>query len=188
MHFYPYLRRAVAVKDKLVGGKLRQAWDTFGSPSNECEGRVKCVVDLVVEKETALAKKHGREPDKESKILFDEVSAFISAGFESTSSSVGWGIKYLTKHQDVQHKLRRELQAAFQEAAQTGRQPGAEEIAKANIPYLDAFIDEVLRHSNIVPVNIRLATQDADVLGYHIPKGTDVFLLVCSQNSFMFAP
>ena len=171
------------MKDRLVGSKLQQAWETFkalGSDSNERSTRVKCVVDLVVEKETALAKKYGREPDTQSKVLFDEVSAFISAGFESTSSSVGWGVKYLTKHQDIQQRLRHDLLAAFPEAAKLGHQPGPQEIAKANLPYLDAFIDEVLRHSNIVPVNIRLATQDAQVLGYHIPKGTDVFMLVSS--------
>lgn len=43
---------------------------------------------------------------------------------------------------------------------------------------MDAFIEESLRHSCVISVNMRVAIRDADVLGYVVPKGTDVYMLV----------
>lgn len=78
----------------------------------------------------------------------------------------------------MQQKLRTSLLEAFCEAHQAGRQPTAKEICKTSIPYLDAFIEESLRHSCVISVNMRVAIRDADVLGYVVPKGTDVYMLV----------
>jgi cytochrome P450 len=125
-----------------------------------------------------LAKKEGRVPEHDSKFVYDELAGFMFAGVDTTATNMGWGLKYLAKHSDVQTRLRKDLREAFPRALQEGKNPSANEITKARIPYLDAFIDEVLRHSGGQPTNVRVAISDTEILGYHIPKGTDVFMLV----------
>lgn len=167
---------------------IAQAWENFGrggaassrNDSNHTgDKKTRCAVELIVDREAALAEKEGRAPDQKSPVLFDEMAGFLQAGFETTSSTLNWGVKYLTKHQDVQTKLRASLRAGYKEAFENGEQPTAEAISMARVPYLEAFIDEVMRHSGILSSNSRVATQDATVLGYRIPKGTDVYMLVC---------
>lgn len=85
----------------------------------------------------------------------------------------------------MQHKLRTSLLEAFCEAHQAGGQPTAKEICKTSIPYLDAFIEESLRHSCVISVNMRVAIRDADVLGYVVPKGTDVYMLVSVHITYV---
>ena len=53
-----------------------------------------------------------------------------------------------------------------------------EEILDADIPYMDATVEECTRLANIVPRLVRVATADTQVLGYHIPKGAHV---MCSS-------
>ncbi|KAK4504608.1 hypothetical protein PRZ48_002569 [Zasmidium cellare] len=171
---FPYLRRAMGLRDQLIEAKLGQAWKTFSKAvvdQEEREAKVRCVVDLIVERESTMATKQGKAPGKDSQIMKDELAGFLNAGFETTSSTVNWGLKYLTKHQNVQEKLRQSLQRAFPGSAIDGQQPAAKAIAESNIPYLDAFMEEVLRHSSIIAANIRVATTDAPVLGRIVPKG-----------------
>ncbi|KAK4504915.1 hypothetical protein PRZ48_002878 [Zasmidium cellare] len=176
--FYPSMRRALTTRDKLINSKLTEAWKTFADGDTTNEGnKVRCVVDMIVERETILAKKQGKEPDRKSKYLFDEMAGFLNAGYETTSTALAWGIKYLMGYQDMQEKLRESLRSAHPEAAAQGIQPSAEAIAKVHVPYLEAFMEEAIRHSALVSVNIRMATMDTEVLGYRIPKGTDVWML-----------
>lgn len=54
-----------------------------------------------------------------------------------------------------------------------GRMPTLED--KQKMPYVEAVLHEVLRFCNIVPLGIfRATSQDANVNGYTIPKGTMV--------------
>ena len=188
INFYPSFRRAIASRNRFIGQRIQQAWDAFGDGNAANGSKTRCAVDLVVDREGALAKKQGRVPDRNSKFLFDEMAGFLQAGFETTSSTLNWGVKYLTKYQDVQKKLRASLRALHKEAFEKGEQPAAGDIAKAREPYLEAFIDEVMRHSTILSTNVRVATRDADVLGYRIPKGMDLFMLVsCSRRAMRLA-
>nr|POE75187.1 trans-cinnamate 4-monooxygenase [Quercus suber]POE94732.1 trans-cinnamate 4-monooxygenase [Quercus suber] len=161
---------------------LDEAWNKFRDTKGlDRMAAIKCAADWIVERESKLAQKGGKVPD--SQILFDELAGFLQAGFDTTSSSIVWGLKYLTGYQDVQQKLRQSMIQAFSDAKQTGRQPTADEISKTALPYLDAFIEESLRCSCIISVNIRVATQDAPLLGCVVPKGTDVYMLVCHAQS-----
>jgi cytochrome P450 len=72
----------------------------------------------------------------------------------------------------VQAKLRTALRATFATAHSSKRAPNAHEIATTSVPYLDACLEEILRHACTGSVTSRTATQDAVVLGTVIPKGT----------------
>ncbi len=69
------------------------------------------------------------------------------------------------------------------EAAAAKTVPCAEDIVKREIPYLDAVIEEILRCTQTNGA-VRKAKVDTEVLGYHIPAGTDVYML-SNGPSFM---
>lgn len=83
----------------------------------------------------------------------------------------------------MQQRLRAALVAEFPDAAAARTNPSAEDIAKHEIPYLDAVIEEVLRCTSANGA-VRVAKEDTDVLGYHIPAGTDVYM-IANGPSFM---
>ena len=102
---------------------------------------------------------------------------FLIGGHETTSTTLCWGLKMLADNPDVQTKLRSALHATFPKALSAGTMPTAEEITKSKIPYLEAVIEEIVRCSGNAPGVVRSAMVDTEILGYPIPKGTDVFLL-----------
>lgn len=159
----------------MIQGALDKAWDKFRD-GNASVDKVKCAADWIVERQSKLAQKGSKPPDPE--ILFDELAGLLQAGFDTTSSSIQWGLKYLAGYQHVQHRLRQDLADAFRTAREAGRPPTAAEISKTPLPFLDAFIEESLRYSCIISVNIRVATEDVNLLGYMVPNGTDVYMLV----------
>lgn len=55
------------------------------------------------------------------------------------------------------------------------RVPTAQEIMQVRCPYLEASIEELFRVSLTAPMCVRSATQDTQILGCRIPKGTVVF-------------
>lgn len=85
-------------------------------------------------------------------------------------------MKYVARHQDTQKRLRRDIKAAFSEATKEQRWPDKHEIAAGNIPFLSAVIEETLRYASVATLIVRRSTCDTQILGYHIPKGTDLLL------------
>lgn len=82
----------------------------------------------------------------------------------------------MTRHQDVQTRLRQSLQDAHAAARADGRLPTASEIASTSVPYLDAVIEETLRCASVATLIVREATCATEILGYHIPKGTKIMI------------
>jgi cytochrome P450 len=82
----------------------------------------------------------------------------------------------MSTHQSVQTRLRNALRLAHLEAHQTSRLPTIEEISDTSIPYLDAVMEETLRYASVATLIVRMSTCDTQILGYQIPKGTDVLL------------
>lgn len=180
---FPRLRAALRHKDQLIKERLHGAWVRFSSQPTEegsqGDGResVRCAMDLFVKREVAMARKEGRPPQYDTPVIRDELFNFLIAGLDTTSITICWGLKFLTGHQQVQAKLRAELRAQYTRAAESGTLPTAEEIAAAEIPYLDATIEEIHRLGGTASVNTRVALCDTQILGFSIPKGTDVFMV-----------
>jgi cytochrome P450 len=94
-------------------------------------------------------------------------------------------MKYLTANQRVQVILRESIWKAYPEAKDENRVPTTEEILKAHNPYLDAVVEEMLRHSRVAPVTFRQATTDTEILGKFIPKGTTIGFLANGPGVMM---
>ncbi|PNS19187.1 Isotrichodermin C-15 hydroxylase [Sphaceloma murrayae] len=171
--------------------------------SRSVGGRVRSAVDHMVAQERDMAGKEKRDPQYFSQAMLTEVRdpevdhakpvfkacemqevadqfqtfGFVVGGHDTTSTTILWGLKKLADNQSAQSKLRAHLRDAFPDACQQQRNPSASEITGTNVPYLDATIEEILRHSGTTPALDRQATRDTHVLGHAVPKGTIVLML-----------
>jgi len=69
--------------------------------------------------------------------VYNHISTFIIAGFETTATSIAYAVWELARHPDKQLKLREELSALPGEASLKDMQE--------RLPYLDAILKETLR-------------------------------------------
>lgn len=178
LQFYPYLVAARKWNEDMMGARLQAAWDKFSADADQ-DDQVRSAVDLLVQREAQMAQRQGRDVQFDTRVIRDELFGFFAAGHETTSTTICWAVKFLTRHQDVQRRLRDGLRSAHARAVeQDGRLPTAAEIARTEVPYLDAFVEENHRLGQAIPTVVRMATRDTVILGHHIPKGTDVFMIM----------
>lgn len=83
------------------------------------------------------------------------------------------GYQLLAKNQEPQRKLREILKTAFPNATPLPV-PSASDILTTNSPYLDGFLEEIVRFGNTVPLLVRATMLDTEILGSRVPKGTHV--------------
>ncbi|KAI0518177.1 cytochrome P450 [Xylaria bambusicola] len=169
----PYMRNATAIKDSYIRNKVDESIALIDKGNDE----PRSALHSVLLREREVASKERRQPNYHKRGIYDEFFGFMMAGHDTSATTVAWGVKMLTDNPHVQDNLRTALHTAFPQASQAKRAPTYPEIAKVHIPYLDAVVEEVLRHANTIAFVVRQALQDTTVLGRHIPKGTDVFLM-----------
>ncbi|KUJ09019.1 cytochrome P450 [Mollisia scopiformis] len=158
LKFYPSLAAARKYTDQMMTGVLHTAWQKASRSGQD--DQVTSAVDLLI------------------RLIRDELFGFYLAGHETTSTTLCWAVKHLIVYQEVQEKLFSALKSVHKRAVEEDRLPTAHEIVDAEVPYLDAFIEENHRLGTAIPTVIRRATRDAVVLGHVIPKGTDVFMIM----------
>uniref|UniRef100_A0A8C5M3X4 Cytochrome P450 n=1 Tax=Leptobrachium leishanense TaxID=445787 RepID=A0A8C5M3X4_9ANUR len=106
--------------------------------------------------------------------LVNLVSNLFSAGMETTSTTLRWGILLMMKYPEIQKKVQNEIDTVIGSS-----QPQIDH--RKEMPYTDAVIHEIQRFGNIVPGNLPHATtQDITFRGYFLPKGTQVIPLLSS--------
>ena len=96
------------------------------------------------------------------------VMDLFGAGSETTSSILTFAINYMIRFPDIQKKVQEEIDSIV------GHRSASLE-DRPNMPYTDAFIHEVLRHSCITYTSPHATTEDLVFHGYHIPAGTAVY-------------
>lgn len=95
-----------------------------------------------------------------------QISTFLSAGHETTSSALTWTLYVLAKDsngQEIQRKLRRELREIHRlhsAAVPSGSSTDEELGAVLNNSYLDVVVRESLRVNSPVTTTMRVATKD----------------------------
>ena len=181
LNFHPKYRHARLEKDRLIQGRIHESWKRLYENVSK-EETTNCAVDVIVQRELTLAKKEGREAQYNSPAIQDELFGLLFAGHDTTNATILWGLKFLTANQQVQSELRASLRSEFKRALGAGENPSVKEITSASIPFLDAFIEENGRLRNIAGSLVRMAVVDTELLGYRIPKGTDVFLVCHLQR------
>ncbi|XP_059926562.1 vitamin D 25-hydroxylase [Gadus macrocephalus] len=124
-------------------------------------------VDAYLDELEQSTKDPGTSYSREN--LIYSVGELIIAGTETTTNTLRWAMLYMALYPNIQERVHQEIDSVLV----NGRAPSLED--KQRMPYVEAVLHEVLRFCNIVPLGIfRATSQDANVNGYTIPKGTMV--------------
>ena len=99
------------------------------------------------------------------------MSDLFGGGFETSSTTLNWGLAYLIKYPDIQRQLQDELDHVV------GRErlPVPEDLA--SLPLLQATVYELMRVTSLVPLSVpRSTTTETKIRDFIIPKDTVVFV------------
>ncbi|XP_071375981.1 cytochrome P450 2K1-like [Centroberyx affinis] len=108
----------------------------------------------------------------EDNLLVTVVNLF-TAGTDTTSTTIRYGLLFMAKYPKIQDQVREELSKVI-----GSRQVRAED--RKNLPFTDAVIHETQRLANIVPIVAHCTSRDVTFQGYFIKKETPVVLLLAS--------
>ncbi|KAH7031563.1 cytochrome P450 [Microdochium trichocladiopsis] len=185
-HFFnnrkPHMRKAYHDRDTIIKRYIHdsvrrlEAAAAAGSGGGTEAFKPGSAVDFIVKREATAAAKEGREPEYTSDTVIQIIFGYLLGGQESTNTTLAYTVKRLGSEQEAQRKLRAALREAYPEAyARRGEQPALRDVLAKQIPYLDAFIEEVLRVHPPAFGTSRLAKRDMEILGHKVPKGHMVF-------------
>ncbi|KAG0695669.1 cytochrome P450 [Suillus ampliporus] len=150
----PTKRRNLIKKLNATMGKIFD--DLLIRSHHEEAEQEKSIIGLLIEgQDTEL---HLTEEE-----VLAEMKVLLIAAYETTSIGLTWALIELSQHPDIQTRLREEP-LAF------GADPTCDQL-KANLPYLDAVVHEILRLHPAVPEFTRLAAAD-DVISLSEPVRT----------------
>lgn len=142
---------------------------------------------LVRQKKEKLAAKEKMDPDiisialesgtlTEDKLV-DNMMTFLAAGHETTASALTWAAYLLSKHPEVQTRLRKEIREHI-----GSLNDEVNDTIIDGMPYLHAVCQEVLRVYAPVPVTMREAVNDTTLMGNYVPKGSVIMLCMWAVN------
>ncbi|KAI1126735.1 cytochrome P450 [Nemania abortiva] len=166
---HSWYQKTFSDKYRVIRGQFKKALKNYHG------GEVRSAAEHMLMREEREAERQGRAAELGSDILVDELFGVLVAGHHTTGGALGWLVKCLTSYPDLQAHIRKTMFAALPEALAEGRPPTFEELRRARLPYLDAFIEETLR-LNAVPIT-RETTRDTTILSRHVPKGSMVILI-----------
>ncbi|NXL90454.1 CP1A4 protein, partial [Alectura lathami] len=111
---------------------------------------------------------HGQLSDKS---IIAIVNDLFGAGFDTVTTALSWCLMYAALYPDIQKRIQAELDQAIGQE----RRPRLSD--RGMLPYTEAFILEMFRHSSFLPFTIPHSTTKATALnGFYIPKDTCMFI------------
>ncbi|KAG2367857.1 cytochrome P450 [Suillus spraguei] len=136
----------------LIRSRREKDWDMSE------RDKEKSIIGLLIKSESQDAELHMSDEE-----IMAQMKVVLLAGYETTSVSLTWALIELSRHPDVQTTLREEL-LTF------GPDPTYDQL-KANLPYLDAVVHEILRLHPPISEFTRVAAAD-DVIPLSEPVHT----------------
>ncbi|EIN05687.1 cytochrome P450 [Punctularia strigosozonata HHB-11173 SS5] len=142
------------------------------------------------------------EPDERGKLqpmtdqeIYDQLTTSVVAGFETVGNTTNYGLYELARNPDIQRKLFAEVSQVLEPMFEDENQPGFD-YAKLNaMPYLNAFVKEVLRvHSpvsyglfqarvdDVIPLSNPIPTPNGPVKQVPISAGQRIFVALDGAN------
>jgi cytochrome P450 len=127
----------------------------------------------------SLVIKNGDIQNEED--IIDQMTTMLGAGHETVSVGMTWAVYMMCVQPKWQTILREEVRANLP-SPNLDEKVSAEQIEAANMPFLNAFLSEILRYWPPVSMTSRVAAVDTEVLGWKIPKGTRFTLSMIANN------
>ncbi|XP_060115858.1 cytochrome P450 1A5-like [Heteronotia binoei] len=119
----------------------------------------------------------SQEKDRNTKIqlptgkIVNLVNDIFGAGFDTVTTALTWSLAYLVVYPEIQKKIQGEIDETI------GRERKPRLSDRPLLPYTEAFIQEMFRHSSFLPFTIpHCTTRDTVLNGYYIPKDMCVFV------------
>ena len=165
------------LRDPIIERELKRHEQSF------TYGKIRDFCDAMLLSATETSKLNGYQgltrdeealsSDNRRQILAD----LMFAGSHSSARTLLWIILYLTKFQECQDKLQKELDSVLNQSNQLSYD------SKPFLPYLEAVIHESLRLSSLAYLGApHRATKDGVLQGYDVPKGTQLVFNLYSMN------
>ncbi|XP_037660990.1 cytochrome P450 2C23-like [Choloepus didactylus] len=119
--------------------------------------------------------KHNPESEFDLENLATCGSNLFSAGTETTTSTLKFGLLLLMKHPEVEAKVHEEIDRVI------GRDQSPCMKDKMKLPYTEAVLHEIQRYITLLPSNLpHTVIRDTKFRQYVIPKGTTILPLLSS--------
>ena len=109
----------------------------------------------------------------EDDALINQMMTMLAAGHDTSGLSLAWASYLLSKHADVQTKLRDELKSKLPVDSNT-RDARAVAESLDGLPYLHAVANEILRLMAPVPTLRRETLNQTNIQSYHVSKGAHI--------------
>ncbi|KAJ7419607.1 Cytochrome P450 1A5 [Willisornis vidua] len=135
------------------------------------QNNIRDITDSLIEQclEKKVEANTGTQIPKEK--IVNLVNDIFGAGFDTVTTALSWSLLYLVTYPDIQKRIQKELDQTI------GRERRPRLSDRGTLPYTEAFILEVFRHSSFLPFTIpHSTTKDTVLNGYYIPKDRCVFI------------
>ncbi|XP_072406295.1 cytochrome P450 2K1-like [Chiloscyllium punctatum] len=174
---YPSLGFLIPARRKMIEtrDKMMEIFNSFFKAAEETlsENSIQTLNEALILRHQQESRGQDEEIQKRNTLMI--IMDLFSAGTETTSTTVCWGLLLMMKYPDIQRKVQEEIDQVIG----AGRAPVTED--RKRMPYTDAVIHEIQRFANIVPINLpHSTTEDTHVKGHFIPKGTYVITVLTS--------
>ncbi|NWI09866.1 CP1A5 protein, partial [Crypturellus soui] len=163
--FKDFNRRFIRFQQKIV----KEHYETFDK--NNIRDVTDSLIDQCLEekKEANTAKQIPKEK------IVNLVNDLFGAGFDTVTTALSWSLMYLVTNPDIQKRIQEELDQTIGQE----RRPRLSD--RGMLPYTEAFILEMFRHSSFLPFTIPHrqvlgTTKDTVLNGYYVPKDRCVFV------------
>ncbi|NWS61637.1 CP1A5 protein, partial [Chunga burmeisteri] len=132
---------------------------------------IRDVTDSLIEQ--CLEKKVGENTATQipKEKIVNLVNDLFGAGFDTVTTGLSWSLMYLVTYPKIQKRIHEELDQTI------GRERRPRLSDQGTLPYTEAFILEMFRHTSFLPLAIpHSTTRDTVLNGYYIPKDRCVFV------------
>ncbi|EDO48774.1 predicted protein, partial [Nematostella vectensis] len=178
LRYFPFslvkrVQTAVKLRDDVLNKRFREHQDRLRGDGMVLAKSKDLTYALI---EEANQKTSRTDSQSDTLILTDDhvmmtMNDTIMAGSETPTMLLLWNIYFFVKYPDVQARAFKQIDKVI-----SPDQPITWEDRK-RLPYLEAFIAEVMRIISIMPLAVpHLAMVDMVLAGYHISKGTTVIV------------